>query len=131
MKHVMPKEAWTFLQIHSNALLLDVRMEIEALYVGSPPGAVNLPWYEYPELTPNVGHFVAAALREAGGDMTIPVLLICLSGARTLHAVSALEAAGFTEFTNIFHGFEGDPDPSYHRSSVNGWRFDGLPWSQS
>jgi hypothetical protein len=31
---------------------------------------------------------------------------------------------------NVLHGFEGDLDDSDHRSTVNGWRFDGLPWGQ-
>ena len=42
----------------------------------------------------------------------------------------ALEAAGFTEVINVLHGFEGDLDAHFHRSTLNGWRFDGLPWEQ-
>jgi hypothetical protein len=41
-------------------------MEIESLYVGRPPGVVNIPWYEYPDLTPNPNAFVRAVEREAG-----------------------------------------------------------------
>jgi rhodanese-related sulfurtransferase len=58
------------------------------------------------------------------------VVLICRSGKRTVEAGRALEAAGFGEVVNVLHGFEGDLDDQDHRGSVNGWRFEGLPWAQ-
>jgi rhodanese-related sulfurtransferase len=95
MKNFQPKEAWTWLQAHPDALFVDVRMEIESLYVGRPPGVVNVPWYEYPDLQPDAQKFADAVAREATGK-TQPVLLICRSGKRTLDAAQALEAAGFS-----------------------------------
>lgn len=130
MKHLLPKETWALLQQEPDALFIDVRMEIESLYVGRPPGVHNIPWYEYPELTPDPAGFVAAVEREAGGDKNRPVILLCRSGKRTLDAGLALEAAGFTNLINVLHGFEGDLDDSFRRSTLNGWRFDGLPWEQ-
>ena len=65
-----------------------------------------------------------------GGNKSAPVLLICRSGKRTLDAGLALEAAGYTDVYNVLHGFEGELDDRFHRSTVNGWRFDGLPWEQ-
>ena len=44
--------------------------------------------------------------------------------------LQALEAAGFSDIVNVLHGFEGDLDAHFHRSTLNGWRFDGLPWEQ-
>ena len=129
MKHLQPKEAWALLQQHPETLFVDVRMEIESLYVGRPPGVVNIPWYEYPDLTPNSGDFVSAVEREAG-DKARPVLLICRSGQRTLDAGHALEAAGFASVAHVVHGFEGDLDEQFKRSTLNGWRYDGLPWEQ-
>ena len=79
MKHLLPKEAWAQLQQRPDTLFVDVRMEIESLYVGRPPGVENIPWYEYPDLTPNPAGFAAAVEREAG-DKSRPVLLICRSG---------------------------------------------------
>ena len=55
MKNLQPKEAYAWLQAHPDALFVDVRMEIESLYVGRPPGVVNVPWYEYPDLQPDGG----------------------------------------------------------------------------
>ena len=129
MKNLPPKEAWTWLQAHPEALFVDVRMEIEALYVGRPPGVVNVPWYEYPDLVPDAVKF-AAAVRSEASSLQQPVLLICRSGKRTLDAGKALEDAGFTEVLNVLHGFEGELNDQFHRSTLSGWRFDGLPWEQ-
>jgi rhodanese-related sulfurtransferase len=129
MKHLEPKDAWEEIQRTPEALFLDVRMEIESLYVGRPPGVVNIPWYEYPDLTPDPAAFVRAVENEAKSKDQ-PIYLICRSGKRTIEAGQALEAAGFSDVTNILRGFEGDLDAGFHRSTVNGWRKDGLPWEQ-
>lgn len=129
MKHLTPREAWALLQQQPDALFVDVRMEIESLYVGRPPAVENIPWYEYPDLTPNPTAFAAAVEREAASK-TRTVVLICRSGKRTLDAGRALEAAGFTDVVNVLHGFEGELNDQFHRSTTSGWRADGLPWEQ-
>ena len=129
MKNFQPKEAWTWLQTHPDALFVDVRMEIESLYVGRPPGVVNVPWYEYPDLQPDAQKFADAVAREASSKAQ-PVLLICRSGKRTLDAGKALEAAGFSDVQHVVHGFEGELDEQFQRSTLSGWRFDRLPWEQ-
>ena len=130
MKHLTPTESHAFLQANPHALFVDVRMELEYLYVGHPPGAVHVAWYEYPDMQPDSEGFVARVKREAGGELHRPVLLLCRSGARTLPAGAALEAAGFQQVINVLHGFEGDADENFHRGRLNGWRHDGLPWEQ-
>lgn len=129
MQHLSPTAAWALIQASNNAVFVDVRMEIESLYVGRPPNVVNIPWYEYPEFEANPSHFVAAVQIEAK-DKDQPVILICRSGVRTLEAAAALEQAGFTRIINVLHGFEGDLDSNDHRSTVNGWRYESLPWEQ-
>ena len=135
MKHLTPTDAWALLQqrrdepLETAPLFVDVRMEIESLYVGRPPGVVNVPWYEYPDLTPDPARFVRLVEEEAGSKSRT-VLLICRSGKRTVEAGQALEAAGFTDVINILHGFEGELDERFHRSTLSGWRKDGLPWEQ-
>ncbi len=129
MRHLTPREAWALIQQQPDALFVDVRMEIESLYVGRPPGVENIPWYEYPDLTPDPQGFAQAVEREAG-DKARTVVLICRSGKRTVDADEALEAAGFTDVVNVLHGFEGGLDDNFHRSTVSGWRFEGLPWEQ-
>ena len=135
MKHLQPREAWAWLQATAAdapgqaPLFVDVRMEIESLYVGRPPGVVHVAWYDYPDLTPDPVRFARQVEEEAGGKER-PVLLICRSGKRTLDAGRALESAGFTEVAHVVHGFEGELDDRFHRSTVNGWRYEGLPWEQ-
>jgi rhodanese-related sulfurtransferase len=129
MRHLSPRDAWALIQAQPDALFVDVRMEIESLYVGRPPGVENIPWYEYPDLTANPAAFAAAVEREAGSK-TRTVVLICRSGKRTVEAGQALETAGFTDVVNVLHGFEGELDDRFHRSTVSGWRFEGLPWEQ-
>jgi rhodanese-related sulfurtransferase len=135
MKHFQPREAWDWLQAQADSpperapLFVDVRMEIESLYVGRPPGVVHVAWYDYPDLTPDPARFARQVEAEAGSKAR-PVLLICRSGKRTLDAGKALEAAGFQQVAHVVHGFEGELDATFHRSTVNGWRFEGLPWEQ-
>ncbi|MFY8053922.1 MAG: rhodanese-like domain-containing protein [Limnohabitans sp.] len=129
MRHLLPTQTWALMQADPSVVMIDIRMEIESMYVGRPPGAIHVPWYEYPEFTPNAADFCATVENEVG-DKHKTVVLLCRSGQRTIDAGNALEAAGFTDVVNVLHGFEGDLDAKFHRSSVNGWRFDGLPWEQ-
>ena len=129
MKHLEPKATWNYLQTRPDALFVDVRMEIEHLYVGHPPGVVHIPWYEYPDMHVDSLRFAALVEREAG-DKSRPIVLLCRSGRRTIPAAQALEAAGFGEVVNVVHGFEGELDEHFRRGNLNGWRFDGLPWQQ-
>ncbi|MFM8609130.1 MAG: rhodanese-like domain-containing protein [Burkholderiaceae bacterium] len=129
MKNLKPREAWEWLQQQHEPLFVDVRMEIESMYVGRPPHVEHVAWYEYPELTPDPPRFVAQVERLAGRKDR-PVLLICRSGVRTKAAAEALEAAGFSNVAHVLHGFEGDLDEHFKRSTLNGWRFEGLPWEQ-
>ncbi|KXS30409.1 MAG: Rhodanese domain protein, partial [Candidatus Gallionella acididurans] len=41
-----------------------------------------------------------------------------------------LRANGFSSVYNVTHGFEGDLNDQHRRNSLNGWRFEGLPWEQ-
>jgi rhodanese-related sulfurtransferase len=129
MQHLTPRQTWDYLQQRPDALFVDVRMELEYLYVGHPPGVVHVAWYEYPEMQAQPARFVAQVQRE-GGQPERPVVLICRSGQRTVQAGLALEAAGFTQVVNVLHGFEGELDAHFQRGRLNGWRFDGLPWEQ-
>lgn len=129
MKNLQPPEAYAWLQSHPDALFVDVRMEIESLYVGRPPGVVNVPWYDYPDLRPDADKFAATVAQETTGKDQ-PLLLICRSGQRTIAAGKALELAGFTDVQHVVHGFEGELDDNFKRSTQSGWRFDGLPWEQ-
>ena len=109
--------------------MANIRMEIESMYVGRPLGVVNVPWYDYPDLQPDAQKFAELVALEATSKER-PLLLICRSGQRTLAAGKALAAAGFTNLQQVVHGFEGELNDDFKRSTLSGWRFDGLPWEQ-
>ena len=127
MKTLKPKEAFQFLKSNPSAVLIDVRSEIEFLFVGHPVGAIHVPWNDGPEWEINP-EFVPQVKKIA--NEARPVLLICRSGVRSLEAGKALKDSGFKDLYNVQHGFEGDLDDAHKRSSVNGWRYDDLPWEQ-
>lgn len=129
MKQLEPKAAYALLQAQPDALLVDCRSESEYFFVGHPVGAVHVPWADGPDFALNP-HFVGEVRKLAGNIGDRPVILICRSGRRSHDAGQALEAAGFSNVVNVVHGFEGDLNEHHRRSTLNGWRFDGLPWEQ-
>ena len=55
MQHLTPKEAYAFLQAHPEAVFIDVRSEMEFLFVGHPKDAILAAWNDGPdwEINPN------------------------------------------------------------------------------
>jgi len=128
MKHLTPKQAFEFLKSNPEAVFVDVRSDIEHMFVGHPEGAMLIPWIDGPDWEVNPD-FVSQIKKAASANR--PVVLICRSGKRSQEAGETLEKAGLTEVYNVLHGFEGDLNDEHHRNSINGWRFDGLPWVQT
>lgn len=128
MKELTPQQAHDYLQSTPEACFIDCRSEIEYLFVGYPAGAIHVAWQDSPDWDVNpdfLGHVRKAA------SVNRPVVLICRSGRRSADAGRYLERHGFPEVYNVLHGFEGDMDDKRHRSTRNGWRFEGLPWVQT
>jgi len=136
VKTLTPRQAWQLMQDDPRTVLVDVRSNMEFLFVGHPKGAVHIPWIDEPDWEINP-HFVRQ-VRELmlggiicdGLEGCAPILLICRSGKRSLEAGRALTEKGFTNVFNIADGFEGELDENHHRSALGGWRFEGLPWEQ-
>ena len=128
MQHLDPKQAFEFLQANPEAVFIDVRSEMEYMFVGHPDGSILIPWVDAPdwEVSPHFTSHVKAA-----ASLNRPIVLICRSGRRSAEAGELLEKAGLTSIYNVTHGFEGDLDEHHHRNLINGWRFDGLLWSQT
>jgi len=128
MQHLTPKQAYEFLRANPEAVFIDVRSEMEYMFVGHPDGSILIPWVDAPdwEVSP---HFTAHV--KAAASLNRPVVLICRSGRRSAEAGELLEKSGLTAVYNVDHGFEGDLDEHHHRNTTNGWRFDELPWSQT
>ncbi|RIX48391.1 MAG: rhodanese-like domain-containing protein [Rhodocyclales bacterium GT-UBC] len=130
MRHLDPLAAYAFMQQRPEAVLVDCRTEIEFLYVGHPVGAEHVAWQEAPDWEIDPG-FVDNVKYLVRGNLERPVLVICRSGHRSLHAADALETAGFANVINVLEGFEGHRDENNHRGTLGGWRFRGLPWQQT
>jgi rhodanese-related sulfurtransferase len=134
VKSLSAKEAWQICQKDPRTLLIDVRSSMEYLFVGHPQGAIHIPWIDEPDWVINknfateIRKLGLGGLQETTGDVAI--ILICRSGNRSAEAGKALIDAGIFNIYNIDEGFEGKLDETHHRSSVEGWRFHGLPWEQ-
>jgi rhodanese-related sulfurtransferase len=132
---ISPLQANQKIITDNRSLLVDVRSSMEFLFVGHPKGSISIPWIDEPDwdINPNfVKEIKQLILGGSCGDKAQqpPVLLICRSGKRSHEAGLKLIAAGILNIYNIAGGFEGERDENYQRSTVNGWRFDGLEWEQ-
>jgi rhodanese-related sulfurtransferase len=122
------------LQNNPQALFVDVRSKAEFKYVGYPENSILIPWIDDPDWEPNPEAFSDAVMQELDGRENLSdteIILICRSGFRSNEALKCLENKGFTQVSHVASGFEGDLDENDHRGNLNGWRHDGMPWSQS
>lgn len=126
-----------------DAVLVDIRSRVEAIYVGQPALAhVHVPFVEPAEPlrwnaasnglemrpNPNFVDDVRAAIARAGAGEDSAILLLCRSGDRSARAADALAAAGLRHVYSIVDGFEGDIGASGRRD-VNGWKNSGGEWA--
>jgi len=137
IEELAPQQAWQLLQDEPKAVLVDVRSHMEFLFIGHPVGAINIPWIDEPdwEVNPNFVRELRQLLlgglsHDESVNQSVPVVLICRSGKRSLEAGKLLLQEGFDRVYNVGEGFEGELDDHHHRSSKGGWRFAGLPWEQ-
>lgn len=135
-RDLTPKQAYQLLHDDPRAVLIDIRSNMEFLFVGHPKGAVHVPWIDEPDWEVNP-HFVTEVRQVMLGGVVCegeegcaPVILICRSGKRSLDAGKKLLESGLKEVYHVNEGFEGELDDDHHRSAVGGWRFHGLPWEQ-
>ncbi len=136
LTQINPKQASELIQKEPNVVFVDVRSDMEYLFIGHPKGAVNIPWIDEPDFVINP-HFVRDIRKLILGGVidspehhAAPVLLICRSGKRSEEAGNLLIENGFKRVYNIEHGFEGELNDEHHRSTLGGWRFENLPWEQ-
>ena len=133
-RNLLPKMAVERLQNNPQALFVDVRSKAEYKYVGYPENSILIPWIDDPDWKPNPEAFSGAVMQELDGRENLSdteIILICRSGFRSNEALKCLENKGFTQVSHVASGFEGDLDENDHRGNLNGWRHDGMPWSQS
>ncbi|MFT5258449.1 MAG: rhodanese-related sulfurtransferase [Saprospiraceae bacterium] len=130
-----PKQAYDLTVTNPSALLVDIRSDMEFLFVGHPKDAVNIAWIDEPDWTINPNFTAEVRKLILGGvasdaDDAVPVILVCRSGKRSMEAGSKLLAEGLSNIYSIKGGFEGPLDDNHQRGTQQGWRYDGLPWAQ-
>lgn len=109
-----------------DAVLVDVRSDAELAWVGFVPGALALPWKQWPGMTLNPDFDAQLLAAVPAGKK---VLMLCRSGVRSIATAQRATELGLQAY-NVLEGFEGDPDAQGQRGRTGGWRFHGLPWRQ-
>ena len=115
------------------AVLIDVRTSAENKYVGLHETSILIPWFDKPDLNSDPSALWKAVnihLSDRSDILSTELILICRSGFRSNEALKCLQSNGFTCVSHVASGFEGDLDENDHRGNLNGWRNDGMPWSQ-
>lgn len=132
-RNLLPKMAVDRLNENPDAVLIDVRTSAEHKYVGFPENSILIPWFDEPDLNSDPSAFCEAVnnhLSDRSDILSTELILICRSGFRSNEALKCLQTNGFTCVSHVASGFEGDLDENDHRGNLNGWRNDGMPWSQ-
>ena len=136
VKSISPTDAMKMIADEPKSLLIDVRSHMEFLFIGHPGGAIHIPWIDEPDWNINP-HFVRdvrqlllGGLADDGSGTQVPIILICRSGKRSYEAGELLVKEGIGNVYNVVDGFEGELDSNHQRSTLAGWRYEGLPWEQ-
>ena len=123
-KEVTVEEAAALLDAADGHVYVDVR-SVPEFQEGHPAGALNVPVMhrQGPGLAPNADFL---SVMESRFPRDARLLLGCLSGQRSAAAAGILEAAGYTDVSNVKGGFGGRRSPS-GQSLDKGWAELGLP----
>lgn len=121
-----PREAYDVLQANPQALLVDVRSQAELGLVGLVPTALNIEWAFYPGMVPNKD-FTKQLVEKT--DKSQVLIFMCRTGGRSHNAAAVAAMLGFTQAYNMLEGFEGETNTLHQRTTINGWRHAGLPWT--
>mgnify|MGYP001388610966 CR=1 FL=1 len=134
IKSITSIECFNFLSKISNSFLIDVRTKPEWEFIGIPDlSSLNkktlfISWHVYPGMT--INSLFENQVLESNIEKNDKLFLICRSGTRSFHAAEFLASCGYNQCFNVSDGFEGDKDNINHRSKINGWKFNNLPWKQ-
>src|SRR5690242_18814512 len=127
IKQADPQQAHEILTSNPDAIYLDVRTEAEFAQ-GHPANAINVPvvFMKGPGQMELNADFIDVVAKTLPRDKKLVVG--CLAGGRSQRACELLEAAGYTDLTNVRGGFGGARDAS-GQIVTPGWRDSGLPVS--
>ena len=134
IKSITSVECFSFLSKISNSFLIDVRTKPEWEFIGIPDlssinkKAIFISWHVYPEM--KINSLFENQLINSKIKKTDKLFLICRSGSRSFKAAKFLSSFGYHYCFNVTDGFEGDKNNLNQRSSINGWKYNNLPWKQ-
>lgn len=130
--HLSSLEASKLLKENPEAQLIDIRTSMEFLFIGHPTESIHIAWMDDPDWEINPTFFKEInQIQKASTNNNCPILLICRSGNRSEKAGLELIEEGMTNIYHVTDGFEGERDENHQRGTINGWRFNGLPWEQA
>ena len=134
VQNITSVECYNKLSEISNSYLIDVRTKPEWELIGVPDlsslnkTTIFIAWNEYPKMNINknfINQVVGANIEKNDN-----IFLICRSGRRSFQAAKYLESFGYNHSYNVSDGFEGDKNKLNQRSTINGWKYNNLPWQQ-
>jgi rhodanese-related sulfurtransferase len=136
---ILAIDAYALLEDSATSVLIDVRTQAELTYVGTPDlqaldkTPLFLEWQSYPSMAVDANFInrLEALLQSEGVERGASLLFLCRSGARSLHAATAMTSAGWVPCFNVSDGFEGPLGDTRRRGLVSGWKAAGLPWTQT
>ena len=140
VKEITPSESFEKLQ-NDNCVLVDVRTDAEFVFVGQVDltniggKSIIIPWKLFPamSLNPRFQVNLEKELQKLFSDKDLKdldLIFMCRSGARSFEAAAYLSQFGYKNCYNLTNGFEGDINDKGHRSTINGWKAENLPWKQ-
>jgi rhodanese-related sulfurtransferase len=123
-ENINPSQAGELLDRDEGYTYVDVR-SIPEFENGHPTGAVNIPLmhHEQDQMVPNPEFL---RLVEVNFAKDARLIIGCQSGARSLRAVEALTASGFTQILHMDGGFGGSRN-EMGQVIEKGWMELGLP----
>ena len=130
--HLTSLEASKLLQENPEAQLIDIRTSMEFLFIGHPTVSIHIAWMDDPDWEINPTFYKEInQIQKASTNNNCPILLICRSGNRSEKAGLELIEKGMTNIYHVTDGFEGERDENHQPGTLDGWRFNGLPWEQA
>ncbi len=125
---VTPQEAYQLSTQSDQVTIVDVRSCAEIELVGRVPNAQTLEWAFYPGMVANPEF---AHQLQANVPKTHIVIFMCRTGGRSHNAAILAHQLGYAQAYNMSEGFEGEMNATKQRTTINGWRFAGLPWTHA
>ena len=133
--NVQPRQAWDLLAKERNAVLIDVRSELEITKDGRPDlssigkATYLVPWQN--SIGSMIENDFSTELSRLFPKKEETVLLfMCKAGVRSKMAADKALSIGYKHCLNIEDGFEGAVNKNGETSQISGWKFSKLPWEK-